>query len=411
MKLQFLAVAALCCASMQAQTNVARIGNTDYPTLEAAVSALPTDGSPATIQLLNSTTAPQLTFTKAHRATLDLNGKILQTESIRNEGILTIADTQDGATIKPTITECALVHNYGSLTLRGGSITMADTAIVNQGTLQVDTFSISSGIVGSFRGLCLLNLGEAYINKLHAVSQFYGIDTRGTLTIDSADITAYFIAIMQSGGELTIADGHYVNQQVSSTINTSGKLTINGGQFECQARKMGLIELRSVVAASGSADVTLNGGDFSGYCSDLMGALYFTGNAKAHLGDIVVQNSEEGGYAVCSDGNAQVEVKSGYYLATKPLGQITTTSSLKCSGGFYSDVIPTAFLASGYCIAPNTDALLSVLYPYKVIEGTQRLESVATSWADAAAVKVLTDGRLHVVTPHHTYSLSGTLIK
>lgn len=187
-------------------TYVAQIGETKYMSLQAAVNAVPADGSETTITMIDDETIvgnAGVTIPVGKNVVLDLNGKTVTlnvTESkgsqlLTNNGTLTITDSSEGQTGKLT--------NAADESLAVGSWptnNYATNIITNCGTLNVEGGNIVSTANGS---IC------------------YAVDNNST---------SYDAILNIKGGYLTSV-GTVVRQFCNSTAKQN-ELNISGGTVE-----------------------------------------------------------------------------------------------------------------------------------------------------------------------------------
>ena len=202
---------------------VAKIGDTEYTSLAAAVAAAQ-NGDTVTL-IANATLSSQFTFSAGKVITLDLAGYTVSGASIANYGTLTIDDS---------------VGN-GGITAGAG----ADAAIVNDGT---GIMNIKSGLI------------DGTATGVNAAVRVYS----GTVTIDGgtfrSDTTSgSHYAIQNRGGTLIINDAT-VDYGFGAVGNWNGSVTtINGGTFLPTGRKAATCH---VVYVDGTSNVTVNDGVF-----------------------------------------------------------------------------------------------------------------------------------------------------
>ena len=225
-----IGVATMAWATETAAEKVAKVGETEYATLQEAVNAA--DGK--TVQLLQDVTA-SITIESGKTVTLDLNGKTLTNEdgqhTITNNGTLTNEDGQH------TITN-------------NGTLTIVDTSAAKSGT--VDNVTHAKGAIVNY-GVTVLNGGTfersqekgTYSPYGNGGNSWYTIANYGKMEIN-AGVTVYnnggYSSMIRNVGEgpdastLTINGGTF-----SGGINTvkndeAGVLVINGGNFSNTAQ-------------------------------------------------------------------------------------------------------------------------------------------------------------------------------
>ena len=208
-----LGVTTMAWATETAAEKVAKVGETEYATLQEAVNAA--DGK--TVQLLQDVTA-SITIESGKTVTLDLNGKTLTNE-----------DNEDG---KHTITN-------------NGKLTIVDTSAAKSG--KVDNVTHGKGAVVNY-GVTVLNGGTfersqekgKYSPYGNGGNSWYTIANYGKMEIN-AGVTVYnnggYSSMIRNGGEGPDASTLIINGGTfSGGINTvkndeAGVLVINGGDF------------------------------------------------------------------------------------------------------------------------------------------------------------------------------------
>lgn len=169
---------------------VAKIGNNYYQTLSAAVSAVPTDDTLTTIELLKNTS--EVINIVAHKnIILDLKSHTL---------------TNDG--------DANVIKNYGTLTIKNGTVisnTPSNGALDNNspGTMNINNVHVEMNATGgkqavyNNKGTVTID-GDSYIfskgSQRAAVQNVSG----GTLNIKSATIIATFNSAVNNAGTMTI---------------------------------------------------------------------------------------------------------------------------------------------------------------------------------------------------------------
>lgn len=250
-------------------TNVAKIGETLYATLAAAIAAVPTDNTETTITMTGDTTeAGTITIAANQNITLDLAGHTVSYSEnasgksvyfITNKGTLTVKDSATGGEIVFTATpystnyslETVTVYNLdGTLNLVSGKITNASGgglayAVNNssnawgKGDDKETVFNMTGGVVSAPHG-------DAALRVYQNCAQNNDPYSHNTVNI--------------SGG--TILDtGIFVDNNIyQATAQTTGEgilidLNITGGTIN------GLIDLKLRHAFNTSLDIT--DGDFT----------------------------------------------------------------------------------------------------------------------------------------------------
>ncbi len=169
-------------------TYIAKIGNTRYITLSAAVSAVPKNDTETTVMLLDNTS--EIITVAAHQnIKFDLQSFTISNSGknpvITNNGVIKIyngtitSDTSQGA-----------INNNGTLNMTGGRIVATGTrqAIYNAGTVNISGDAYLSAVTVERAPLQNLATGTVNITGGTIISTaYYGIENLGTLTIGTKD--------------------------------------------------------------------------------------------------------------------------------------------------------------------------------------------------------------------------------
>lgn len=195
-----------------ADGDVAQIGETTYATLANAIEAVPTDGTPTTITLIDNATVDALQTIRAGQSVvLDLAGFSLNMSKwINLQGTLVVLDGSqaNSGSIEGSGTNVISV-NGGSLTLQSGAISTNKTAI----QIQRGSFLMQGGsVTGKTPVTLTLNAASATI-------------TGGTVTSQNGDGTA---VEMTGTSTLTVGiAGTYDTPTINGAIQPSTTSTLN----------------------------------------------------------------------------------------------------------------------------------------------------------------------------------------
>ncbi len=271
------------------ETNVAKVGDAQYATLQAAVDAA--DGK--TVQLLMNVTA-SITIGSGKTVTLDLNGKTL-TGSIVNKGTLTVTGT---GSVETDAAKTAAVANFpgGTVTLSGGTYVSVNWYVIK-------------------------NMGKMYINGPVSVEK--PADNENTASLidngwyGSTDKVAGEDVVAQAdAAKLVISDGSFKSGKKSCAVvknDDYGILEISGGTFDSMKN----------TGASNAATLlnwniaTISGGTFKGmypisngaYAGEAdKGQITITGGE--FIGERTIFGSGQGG-----DATGAVTVSGGSFTA------------------------------------------------------------------------------------------------
>lgn len=248
---------------------VAKVGETTYSTLQAAINAA-TEGETTTVELLADTTE-DITIPAGKKVTLNLNGKTLtnknsDTITVQNGAELTIEGT--GTVDNVTHGKAALV-NYGITVLKGGTYTRSkenpennkDSAGGNSYyTILNDkggNMTIQNGVevtnVGHFSSM-IRNGGD---DKSDAVSKLQINGGRFSGGINTVKNDAY--------GELTITGGSFSNTSQLVIMNWH-KAILSGGTYETNEGAEAVLFTAKYSEDSAIGELTVTGGTYK--CAD-----------------------------------------------------------------------------------------------------------------------------------------------
>lgn len=126
----FLLVTMLLLSTVNALAdNVAKIGDTEYATLQAAFDAVPADGTPTTITMLaDAQVSSSITINANQSVVLDLNGKTITSTAVlfNSDGNLTIKDSGENGAID--VTANMIINSTGKeIKIEGGNLSVHST--------------------------------------------------------------------------------------------------------------------------------------------------------------------------------------------------------------------------------------------------------------------------------------------
>ena len=315
-------------AMAEGETAVAKVGNDEYETLQAAVNAATTENS--TVTLLKDVTE-DITIPTGVTAMLDLSGKKLtnkagkHTITVENGGKLNISDSVGTGVVDNTSHGKAAIYNKGEVTLNGGTFERSAEngtyspysdggnswyTIANYGTMEINT-GVTVENTGGYSSMirnggdvtadCNLTIeGGTFAGGVNTVKN----DSFGVLTINGGNFsnTAQYVIMNWNKAEITA--GTFQALDTASAVlftsaygaddNTVGKLTISGGEFKHASDTQEMIVDHYDESNSGAAAVT--GGRFdadiskyipSDYVQSADGTVEKLGesNAVAKVGD------------------------------------------------------------------------------------------------------------------------------
>lgn len=310
--------------SSEVTSAVAKIGDVEYPTLQAAVDAAKAKN---TIQLV-ANTDENVTIAKA--LTLDLNGFTIDGKQVKATPTLTIKDKN--VTIKDTSEA------------KTGTIKREDTAensgksshyvIDIQGSAWV---TFESGKVennsgnDSGKGASLVRVGDDGVNK------FPGLNIKGgTFTQDN------FIAVKVDRGDLFL-NGGTINSVNSYAIEDWHRTTINAGTVNGDVAAW-------TYSSGANSSIKLNGGIINGNISSVN-----YGNAEARKATVTITGGTVSGELDTRSYNPQTGELTSIADATK--------ATIEVTGGTF-DKDPTAYIANGIIVRTNGDGKYVADKPY-----------------------------------------------
>lgn len=202
---------------------VAKINDTKYATLAAAIAAVPADGTETTITMIANEVIEGntgVTVAAGQNIVLDLNGKTVKnavnedkaSQVITNKGILTIKDGSTGGNgvLKNEMMESAQAGDWWSTP----QYNWATNVIVNQGTLTVESGTIYQT---AEKSICYAIDTSNYVNA--------------TLTINGGAVKSECTAIRlwPSSGkhDLTITNGEIYGKGRGIQLHSAGNSTVN----------------------------------------------------------------------------------------------------------------------------------------------------------------------------------------
>ena len=242
-------------------TKAAKIGDTEYGTLQAAIDAA-SDGENTVVVLLNDLTE-SITVAKEKSITLDLSGYTLTNEAgkhtITNYGDLTITST--GVVDNVSHACAALVNKEGATAeLNGGSFTRSK----ENGQSKEDS--------GGNSYYNIQNFGMMTINDGVLVKQDGGFSSMirnggtsastSTMIINGGTFNGGLNAIKNDvAGVLTINDGNFSNTSQYVIMNWH-QATINNGTFQANGTAKAVLFTSKYEGATADGELTVNNGTF-----------------------------------------------------------------------------------------------------------------------------------------------------
>lgn len=335
---------------------VAKVGDTYYKTLSAAITAAE-DGQ--TVKMLNDTKVTEEISFSGKKITLDLNGKIIAgefndyysvIEAQGTEATLIVEDNSNGAQGKITSNHYGLTgRDDGSIIVNSGMIETGDgAALSGNNTTGNMNFTVNGGTLTAKQGPAIYQSGQCKLTitggtlnggislRMGQVNISGGTINATTGNIDSP--TEYY----NYSGNAWLPDALYIfggtYDKGDAEHGNSLNLNITGGTFNCTNGQGSAVAIYDIGRVAQAAKITISG--------DAKLATT-TSNRKAYdvlsLSDIGVTNPATG------------------YGKTDLVGKVSTA----ISGGYFT-TDPTDYVASGY-VAGTSDVSG---YGYKVVAKT-----------------------------------------
>lgn len=296
-KAVFAAIGAFC--SITALANVAKIGETEYETLQLACN----DANEGDIVVLIADTEENCVVKEGFNGTIDLGGKMLTGRIFSKSATMTI---QNGTIVRKWIGDDKSSSN-GAIEIQGGSLTLQDSLSV-----QILADNVTHLIRLRNSASCVINGGNYSITSS---------GTDATMLYPSAAGTTMIV----NGGTFTYDT---TNASMPSIANIYGTLTVNGGTFNAY----GLSYLFNIDNVGGKTYV--NNGLFN--CSssgrltynnpkpgDPYGYLEFSGGKYAC--------NLETTRAVIAEGYASGLLEDNYYIVSKAYAVGLTVDTAKAT--------------------------------------------------------------------------------
>lgn len=355
----------------------ATLNGTGYHTLAEAVSVSNSLTEDHTIFLAKSSyPADAVTFSNTSAAvTLDLKGKILESQIIVNNGAsLTIKDvTGETAGAVYSTNPTLVVNAGGTLTIDGGtygrnSEDYSATTISNYGTLNIiygEFLTTGKNILCYESSVTDITTGRFISNSGDCIQADGGV-----VTIAGGDFRAYSTALTINGatcgitggtfyGEsaalhtgqnsgVTISGGTFLSKILHTVVVEGGKTTITGGRFEAinpndESETSPYLEeseqyRRPAVQLKGGEAVLSGGTFYSQYgpavsLSD--GTLTVSGDSFLHsnTGTVILAN------ILSNNATPVISITGGYLYTPYNKGFLKTTSdaTLTLTGGYTND--------------------------------------------------------------------------
>ena len=237
-------------AHWTSSSNLARIGNTYYPTVQDAVNAVPTNNTKTTIQVIADITGENVVVSNGQYVEFDLQNHTMSTTTgsvINNSGRVDIISGTYSRTTTNDETRTIINQSSGVLNISGGTIQSS----VHQAIRNYGTATITGGTVTITAGV-----DQGVINN----------ESGGNLTISGGQITGTKRqAVYNSGGTVTISGNAYLASDVSATSkvrgvleNASGTANITGGTIITTSSRCPAV-INNGTMTIGTNDNSING--------------------------------------------------------------------------------------------------------------------------------------------------------
>lgn len=266
-----------------------------YESLADALAAAPTDGTEATITLLDNITLTgsaadtsiipaYFVIGEAQTITLDLNGYSISYDSRNIDG-----------------------NNSGALFVNSGNFTVVGTGTIT-------------------------NINDNAPDTAGAI--FYNVGN-GELTIAGGTYDA-LVNLIQVGGIVTVQGNVVFKSEIGGAWGDANKgvgAILNGGTFRVEEANGATPTFDNVIVAFGSMDVQIDAGTFNGS----KGASDFTGS------------DETLAIAFGYGGNNTLTI-TGDSVFNAGIGKTSSTDSVAITGGTFTEPVPAAYLEDGYSL-------------------------------------------------------------
>ena len=344
-------------------TYVARIGETRYETLTAAIAAAQNG---ETVTLLKDVTA-DITIPAGKTITLDLNGK------------------------KLTVPTDAGILVQGKLTVTGnGTVTCEKTPfMVDAGELIIENGAVNSD---KDYGIYAKNGGQITVNGGTLTSSFAvlsGNNTTGDMnfTVNGGTLTSKSSeAIYMPGQQTLIINGGVINGGISARM---GQITVNGGVINGMTASQTADAMKDYYNYSGSAWI--------GDAIYVWGGTYKSDNANGNKTNLTINGGTINGnahraiaiYDIGTNYEQEISVNisnanvSGDVVLDKTYGNHThnVTTNISITGGYFTSD-PSAYVPATHHVEDSGNGS----YPFAVKEGAKSDATIIVTAATNATV-------------------------
>ena len=306
--------------------DVVEMNGTTFPSLKTAIAAAPANGTKSTITLLSNIEQQDFVYIEPGKdIVLNLNGKeIIQADVLENYGTLCIS-AENGGCISKIFGNRAILENYGSLTIEGGTFFS-----------QVPT-------------------GSDY-NYARCIWTEEG----STTLIQGGSFTSYAQNVCFNG-EATIEDGRFLSLDHYPNVGCCGAVNVLGGEYESQGSVLYLYD--------NDNDVTVSGGTFTSFGNhgvitsyNKSGRLIITGGTVANIAptpdgsdyrravwteagtNTIIRGGTFTAPTIVVCGNGDVTIQDGSFTCTgnsSVISNYNTHNWVTITGGTFTNECPT----------------------------------------------------------------------
>ena len=271
---------------------VAKIGDVEYTSLQAAIDAVKEGETITLVDDVNVTTPAYgqnaLNHAKAVSFTLDLNGKTLSADTGNSVFRFNIAGSGATSDVTLTIKNGTIVAGSNTWCAVMASGISADVkAIMNLEDLTIEASKAGDLAVKSWSN-ATINAKNVTVNATNAAGGFYAVG--GEIVLDNCTVnqkglhTAPYLSMafaVSTNGKMTVNSGTYSAEPttaaegsnqgsthgswVGGVMNSGGELIINGGTFSNGNFGDDALatDARGLIFADTNGEVTVNGGTFN----------------------------------------------------------------------------------------------------------------------------------------------------
>ena len=329
-------------AMAEGETAVAKVGDVEYETLQAAINAATTENS--TVTLLKDVTE-DITIPTGVTAMLDLSGKTLtnkagkHTITVENGGKLNISDSVGTGVVDNTSHGKAAIYNKGEVTLNGGTFTRSQEngssktenggnsfyTLLNHGAMTIkERATVNQGADGKGKFSSLVENG--YYS--YDIAENDGSDAP-TLIVSGGTLYGGLNTIKNDeGGVLEITGGEIKNSAQACVLNwnkasiTAGTFTLSSGEATVMVGKYSDQAVGDTKISGGTftapndipmiARMSVNGTDYGVGTSTSITGGTFSGDVAAYIPSDYIQGTD-GTVAQLGETNAVAKVDDTYY--------------------------------------------------------------------------------------------------